>query len=170
MLDSRLRRSIRTPIAPMSVLFSPLKLRSITFPHRVFVSPMCQYSSEDGMPNDWHLVHLGSRAIGGAAMVCVEASGVAPVGRITPWDAGIWSEAHAKAWKPIVERKDAPAEVWQYSGADCVVDFYLYDSDPAGTDGRMEVAYVEARDLRAESAASERCVKSLLQSAEGARL
>ena len=72
--------------------------------------------------------------------------------------------------KPKQVRKDAPAEVWQYSGADCVVDFYLYDSDPAGTDGRMEVAYVEARDLRAESAASERCVKSLLQSAEGARL
>src|SRR5690348_9897524 len=64
---------------------------------------MCQYSSEDGMPNDWHLVHLGSRAVGGAAFVCVEASGVTPVGRITPWDAGIWSEAHARAWKPIAD-------------------------------------------------------------------
>src|SRR5437868_8068407 len=62
---------------------------------------MCQYSSEDGMPNDWHLVHLGSRAVGGAAMVCVEASGVVPEGRITPWDAGIWSAAHAQAWKPV---------------------------------------------------------------------
>jgi 2,4-dienoyl-CoA reductase-like NADH-dependent reductase (Old Yellow Enzyme family) len=85
----------------MSRLFSPLVLRSIEFPHRVFVSPMCQYSSEDGLPNDWHLVHLGSRAVGGAALVCVEASGVTPEGRITPWDAGIWSEAHARAWKPI---------------------------------------------------------------------
>ena len=85
----------------MSRLFSPLALRSITFRNRVFVSPMCQYSSDDGMPNDWHLVHLGSRAVGGAAMVCVEASGVAPEGRITPWDAGIWSEAHARAWKPV---------------------------------------------------------------------
>src|SRR6185312_705415 len=85
----------------MSRLFSPLRLRSITFPHRVFVSPMCQYSSDDGMPNDWHLVHLGSRAVGGAAMVCVEASGVTREGRITPWDAGIWSEAHGRAWKPI---------------------------------------------------------------------
>lgn len=85
----------------MSRLFSPLALRSIAFPHRVFVSPMCQYSSEDGLPNDWHLVHLGSRAVGGAALVCVEASGVTPEGRITPWDAGIWSEAHARAWKPI---------------------------------------------------------------------
>ncbi len=53
------------------------------------------------MPNDWHLVHLGSRAVGGAGMVCVEASGVTPEGRITPWDAGIWSEAHARAWKPV---------------------------------------------------------------------
>ena len=87
----------------MSRLFSPLQLRSITFPHRVFVSPMCQYSSEDGMPNDWHLVHLGSRAVGGAALVCVEASGVTPEGRITPWDAGIWSEQHARAWKPIAQ-------------------------------------------------------------------
>jgi 2,4-dienoyl-CoA reductase-like NADH-dependent reductase (Old Yellow Enzyme family) len=87
----------------MSRLFSPFTLRSITFPNRVFVSPMCQYSSEDGMPNDWHLVHLGSRAAGGAGMVCVEASGVTPVGRITPWDAGIWSPAHAAAWKPIAD-------------------------------------------------------------------
>jgi len=64
---------------------------------------MCQYSSEDGMPNDWHMVHLGSRAVGGAGLVCIEASGVSPEGRITAWDAGIWSEAHAHAWKPIAE-------------------------------------------------------------------
>ena len=87
----------------MSHLFSPLTLRSVTFRNRVFVSPMCQYSSTDGMPNEWHLVHLGSRAVGGAGMVCVEASGVTPEERITPWDAGIWSEAHANAWKPIAE-------------------------------------------------------------------
>jgi 2,4-dienoyl-CoA reductase-like NADH-dependent reductase (Old Yellow Enzyme family) len=87
----------------MSRLFSPLTLRSLTLPNRVWVSPMCQYSSEDGMPNEWHAVHLGSRAVGGAGMVCVEASGVTPEGRITPWDAGIWSEAHAAAWKPIAE-------------------------------------------------------------------
>ena len=86
-----------------SRLFSPLQLRSLVFPHRVFVSPMCMYSSDDGMPNEWHFVHLGSRAVGGAAFVCVEASGVTPVGRITPWDAGIWSEAHARAWKPIAD-------------------------------------------------------------------
>jgi 2,4-dienoyl-CoA reductase-like NADH-dependent reductase (Old Yellow Enzyme family) len=86
-----------------SQLFSPLALRSVSFHNRIFVSPMCQYSSEDGMPNDWHLVHLGSRAVGGASMVCVEASGVTPEGRITPWDAGIWSSAHAVAWKPIAQ-------------------------------------------------------------------
>jgi 2,4-dienoyl-CoA reductase-like NADH-dependent reductase (Old Yellow Enzyme family) len=83
----------------MSSLFSPLKLRSVTFPNRIFVSPMCQYSSDDGMPNEWHFVHLGSRAVGGASLVFVEASGVTPVGRITPWDAGIWSSEHADAWK-----------------------------------------------------------------------
>src|SRR6185312_3194982 len=87
----------------MSRLFSPLTLRSFAFRNRVFVSPMCQYSSTDGMPNEWHLVHLGSRAVGGAGMVCVEASGVTPEGRITPWDAGIWSEAHARAWKPVAD-------------------------------------------------------------------
>ncbi len=87
----------------MSRLFSPFTLRSVTFRNRVFVSPMCQYSSEDGMPNDWHLVHLGSRAVGGAGLVCVEASGVTPVGRITPWDAGIWSDAHAGAWKRVAD-------------------------------------------------------------------
>ena len=86
-----------------SRLFSPLQLRTVTFPNRVFVSPMCMYSSDDGMPNEWHFVHLGSRAVGGAGLVCVEASGVTPVGRITPWDAGIWSEAHAKAWKPVAD-------------------------------------------------------------------
>ena len=87
----------------MSILFSPLQLRSLTLPNRILVSPMCQYSSENGMPNEWHFVHLGSRAVGGAAMVFVEASGVTPEGRITPWDAGIWSREHAKAWKPIAQ-------------------------------------------------------------------
>jgi 2,4-dienoyl-CoA reductase-like NADH-dependent reductase (Old Yellow Enzyme family) len=87
----------------MSKLFSPFALRSVTFANRIFVSPMCQYSSDEGMPNDWHFVHLGSRAVGGAAMVCVEASGVTPVGRITPWDAGLWSREHAVAWKRVAD-------------------------------------------------------------------
>ncbi len=85
------------------MLFEPLTLRSVTFPNRIFVSPMCQYSSDDGLPNDWHLVHLGSRAVGGAGLVIVEASGVSPEGRITSWDSGIWSEAHADAFRPIVD-------------------------------------------------------------------
>jgi len=84
-----------------SNLFSPLKLREITFRNRIFVSPMCQYSCEDGLPTDWHLVHLGSRAVGGAGMVMVEASGVSPEGRISPWDSGIWSSEHAKAFTRI---------------------------------------------------------------------
>jgi 2,4-dienoyl-CoA reductase-like NADH-dependent reductase (Old Yellow Enzyme family) len=85
----------------MSQLFSPLTLRELTFKNRVFVSPMCQYSCSDGMPNEWHMVHLGSRAVGGAAMVMTEAAAVTPEGRISPEDAGIWSDAHAAAWKPI---------------------------------------------------------------------
>jgi 2,4-dienoyl-CoA reductase-like NADH-dependent reductase (Old Yellow Enzyme family) len=87
----------------MSSLFTPLSLRGITFPNRLWVSPMCQYSSDAGMPNDWHFVHLGSRAVGGAGLVMVEASGVSPEGRITDWDSGIWSQAHADAFRPIVD-------------------------------------------------------------------
>ncbi len=87
----------------MSALFSPLRLRELTFKHRVFMSPMCQYSSRDGLPTDWHFVHLGSRAVGGVALVMVEASAVSPDGRITPSDSGIWSSAHAAAFRPITE-------------------------------------------------------------------
>lgn len=85
----------------MSQLFSPFSLRSITFRNRIFVSPMCQYSSVDGMPTDWHLVHLGSRAVGGAGLVMVEASAIDPSGRISPDDSGMWSDAHAAAFEPI---------------------------------------------------------------------
>jgi 2,4-dienoyl-CoA reductase-like NADH-dependent reductase (Old Yellow Enzyme family) len=85
----------------MSQLFSPLTIRSIQFRNRVFVSPMCQYSSREGLPNDWHLVHLGSRAVGGAGLVMVEATAVSREGRISPADSGIWSAEHAEAFKPI---------------------------------------------------------------------
>ncbi len=84
-----------------SRLFSPLKLREVEFKNRIFVSPMCQYSSEGGLPNEWHLVHLGSRAVGGAALVMVEATAVAPEGRISPFDTGIWSDRHVEAFRPI---------------------------------------------------------------------
>ena len=85
----------------MSRLFTPLQIRSITFKNRIFVSPMCQYTCRDGMPNEWHLVHLGSRAVGGAALVIVEATGVSPEGRISPWDCGLWNDRQAEAFKPI---------------------------------------------------------------------
>jgi 2,4-dienoyl-CoA reductase-like NADH-dependent reductase (Old Yellow Enzyme family) len=87
----------------MSVLFSPLEIREVLFKNRVFVSPMCQYSSEDGMPNDWHMVHLGSRAAGGAGLVIVEATSVSPAGRISPADSGMWEDKHAQAYKRITD-------------------------------------------------------------------
>ncbi len=78
----------------MSTLFSPLTLRGIQLKNRLVVSPMCQYSSVDGFANDWHLVHLGGRAVGGAGLVFTEAAAVSPEGRITPDDLGIWSDEH----------------------------------------------------------------------------
>jgi len=75
-------------------LFQPLTIKSVTLRNRIGVSPMCQYSSEDGLATDWHLIHLGSRAVGGAALVIAEATAVSPEGRITPGDAGIWAEKH----------------------------------------------------------------------------
>jgi 2,4-dienoyl-CoA reductase-like NADH-dependent reductase (Old Yellow Enzyme family) len=77
-------------------LFAPFQLRSITFRNRIGVSPMCQYSAEDGFANDWHLVHLGSRAVGGAGLVIAEASAVVPEGRISPQDLGIYQDAHVE--------------------------------------------------------------------------
>jgi 2,4-dienoyl-CoA reductase-like NADH-dependent reductase (Old Yellow Enzyme family) len=82
-------------------LFTPLKLRDVTFRNRIAVSPMCQYSCTDGFPNDWHLVHLGSRAIGGASLVMVEATAVEARGRISPADSGIWKDEHISAFARI---------------------------------------------------------------------
>lgn len=84
-------------------LFSPFKLRSVEFPNRIGVSPMCEYSSEDGFANDWHLVHLGARAQGGAGLVMTEASAVTPEGRISINDLGIWKDEHIEKWAQIVE-------------------------------------------------------------------
>ncbi|NAZ74182.1 NADH:flavin oxidoreductase/NADH oxidase [Kineococcus sp. T13] len=90
----------------MSRLLEPLTLRGTTFAHRAWVSPMCQYSCDPdtapGVPHDWHLVHLGSLAVGGAALVVTEAAAVVPEGRITPHDAGLWNEEQAAAWARIV--------------------------------------------------------------------
>jgi 2,4-dienoyl-CoA reductase-like NADH-dependent reductase (Old Yellow Enzyme family) len=84
-------------------LFSPIQLRSIEFPNRIGVSPMCQYSSQDGFATDWHLVHLGSRAQGGAGLVTLEAAAVTPEGRISPDDLGIWKDDHTLGVLGIAE-------------------------------------------------------------------
>jgi 2,4-dienoyl-CoA reductase-like NADH-dependent reductase (Old Yellow Enzyme family) len=85
----------------MPHLFDPLTIRDLEFANRIFVSPMCQYSSTDGMANEWHLVHLGSRAVGGAGLVLTEATAVLPEGRISPHDLGIWSDDHVGTLKRI---------------------------------------------------------------------
>ena len=78
----------------MAHLFEPLRLRDVEFSNRIFVSPMCQYSCDNGIATDWHLVHLGSRAVGRAAMVMAEATAITPAARISPRDLGIWSDSH----------------------------------------------------------------------------
>jgi len=87
----------------VSQLFSPITLRDVTIRNRVWVAPMCQYSAVDGVPNDWHLVHLGSFARGGAGLVFTEATAVVPEGRISPEDTGIWNDEQQAAWARIVD-------------------------------------------------------------------
>jgi 2,4-dienoyl-CoA reductase-like NADH-dependent reductase (Old Yellow Enzyme family) len=92
-------------------LLTPLKLRGVTFRNRIAVSPMCQYSAENGFANDWHLVHLGSRAAGGAALVIVEATSVLPEGRITPKDVGLWSDEHIEPLARIARFVDGQGAI-----------------------------------------------------------
>jgi 2,4-dienoyl-CoA reductase-like NADH-dependent reductase (Old Yellow Enzyme family) len=87
----------------MSKLFSPLTIKDIEFKNRLVISPMCQYSAVDGFANDWHLVHLGSRAVGGAALIIQEATAVSENGRITPGDAGLYKEEHVEKWRRITD-------------------------------------------------------------------
>ena len=89
----------------MSSLFDPLQLRELTIPNRIFLAPMCQYQCEarDGVPTDWHLVHLGARAAGGFGLLIAEATGVVPEGRITPNCCGIWNDEQVEAWRRIVD-------------------------------------------------------------------
>ena len=94
-------RVLRHP--PPPPLFTPFRLRDLVLENRVAVSPMCQYSARDGMPSEWHLVHLGSRAMGGAGLVFAEMTDVSPEGRISPGCAGLYTPAHAAAWKRIVD-------------------------------------------------------------------
>jgi len=101
-------------------LFTPLELRDVTLRNRIVVSPMCEYSSTDGFANDWHLVHLGSRAVGGAALVFTEATAVTPGGRISPDDLGIWQDAHtdflARITSFIAEQGAAPGIQLAHAG------------------------------------------------------
>lgn len=84
-------------------LFSEFRLKGVSLKNRIAVSPMCQYSADDGVPNEWHLVHLGARAIGGAALVMTEATAVSPEGRITPGCTGLWNDTQAEAWTPVLK-------------------------------------------------------------------
>jgi 2,4-dienoyl-CoA reductase-like NADH-dependent reductase (Old Yellow Enzyme family) len=86
----------------MSKLFTPITIKSVTLKNRIVISPMCQYSASDGFANDWHLVHLGSRAVGGAGLIIQEATAVSPEGRITHNDLGLWKEEHKEKLKAIV--------------------------------------------------------------------
>jgi len=98
----------------MAKLFEPLQIKSVTLKNRIAVSPMCEYSSEDGFSNDWHLVHLGSRAIGGAGLIIMEATAVSPEGRITLGDMGIWNDEHITNLKRIttfIHQHDAVAGI-----------------------------------------------------------
>ena len=97
----------------MSVLFSPIQLRGLTLKNRIMVSPMCQYSSQDGEANDWHFTHINSLALSGAAMFCIEATHVEAIGRITPGCLGLWNDATEAALKPILAsvRKHSTAAI-----------------------------------------------------------
>src|SRR5579872_4423704 len=101
-------------------LFSPLQIRDVLLRNRIVVSPMCQYSSDDGFASDWHLVHMGSRAVGGASLVMMEASAVTADGRISPQDLGIWKDDHiamlARVAKFIKEHGASPAIQLAHAG------------------------------------------------------
>jgi len=101
-------------------LFAPIEIRGVKLRNRIGVSPMCEYSSVDGFANDWHLVHLGSRAVGGAAMVMTEAAAVLPEGRITPVDLGVWTDDHipmlARIFRFIEEQGAVPAMQLAHAG------------------------------------------------------
>src|SRR3954464_15929826 len=85
----------------MASLFQEFRLKDVILRNRIAVSPMCQYSSDNGFPNDWHLVHLGSRAVSGAGLVIVEATAVTPEGRISPADSGIYLDEHVQPFSKI---------------------------------------------------------------------
>ncbi len=124
----------------MPHLFTPLRLRDVEFRNRVWVSPMCQYSSRDGFPTDWHLVHLGARATGGAGAVLVEATAVTADGRISPDDSGIWTDEHADAFAPIArfigEQGAVPGIQLAHAGRKASVHAPWLGGGPVGPDER----------------------------------
>ena len=119
-------------------LFSPLPMRDVQFRNRIVVSPMCQYSSEDGFANDWHLVHLGSRAVGGAALVFTEAAAVLPEGRISPQDLGIWKDAHvemlARIFQFVAAQGAVPGMQLAHAGRKASTSAPWKGGNPLGTD------------------------------------
>jgi 2,4-dienoyl-CoA reductase-like NADH-dependent reductase (Old Yellow Enzyme family) len=149
----------------MSHLFEPLVLRQLAIPNRVFVSPMCEYSCTDGLANDWHFVHLGSRAIGGAGLVMTEATAVTAEGRISPDDLGIWTDEHIEPLARIVRfihahgcqaglqlahagRKGSTAAPWKGGLAVSVADGGWEPIGP--TNVPFSTGYPVPRALRAE--------------------
>ncbi|MBM3957353.1 MAG: NADH:flavin oxidoreductase/NADH oxidase [Gemmatimonadetes bacterium] len=104
----------------MSLLFTPIKMREVECRNRVFLAPMATWSAIDGVPTDWHLVHYGARAIGGAGLVMIEATAVSPEGRMSGWDTGLWSESHVEPFRRVtrfVKEHDAvPAVQLQHAG------------------------------------------------------
>jgi len=97
----------------MTILFSPYSLGPLELSNRITIAPMCQYSAVDGLATDWHMIHLGSLALSGAALITLEATAVVPEGRISPNDLGLWSDAHADALAPILAamRRHAPIKI-----------------------------------------------------------
>src|ERR1041384_4421242 len=95
----------------MSALFSPFTLRELTLPNRVIVSPMCQYSADHGRATPWHLMHLGSLALSGAGMLCIEATAVEADGRISPVDLGLWNDATEAALQPVLAAVRANSKI-----------------------------------------------------------
>ncbi|MEF8773861.1 MAG: NADH:flavin oxidoreductase/NADH oxidase [Halobacteriales archaeon] len=133
-------------------LFDSLRLRETTAPNRIMVSPMCQYSSEDraGLATDWHLVHLGSRATGGAGIVMAEATAVEPRGRISPEDLGLWSDEHADALEPVAsfvrEQGSVPAVQLAHAGRKASTTRPWEGSEPLATEeGGWETVAPSAR-------------------------
>jgi 2,4-dienoyl-CoA reductase-like NADH-dependent reductase (Old Yellow Enzyme family) len=125
----------------MALLFDPLPIRDVTLSNRIVVSPMCEYSSKDGFANDWHLVHLGSRAVGGAGLVFTEATAVTPEGRISADDLGIWSDAQIEFLRRIVDF---------IKGQGCVPGMQLAH---AGRKGSTQVPWVGSSKLSREEGA-----------------